>query len=108
MEKEQKRSAGAAHVKHAEERLLSLSCIMEVVLKRMRLSQTKLRKEMHISPKTLKKMKEKNVSADVYLRILIFILRHIGPLHQQKLGLSDSEMRWIQKLLKWYDKAGHE
>ena len=83
-------------------RLAELPAILKQILRRLRLSTSQMEIEMGISSATVSRMRSAPVSAEVYLRIFIFVLRHIDRRMERGLLPPDYEVGMIRRILCWY------
>ena len=91
------------NVEQARQRLVAFYDIISRCLRMYATSENRLRKKAHISPKTLSAMKSRTVSADVYLRIIIALLRIMDQRMREGKLPPDFERGIIRAILKWYD-----
>lgn len=84
-------------------RLVGLSKKTEEILKTLHTNASRMQKDTHISSATFSRMKRQEVSAHVYLRLVVYILRLIDRQMDRKQLPPDFERGLIKKILRWYD-----
>lgn len=91
--------------KKAIKRLIEFDGIVKSALKSLASNETGLREAAHVSTRTRMKMKSAMLGRpDVYLRIVIALLRFVDWRMKHHLLPPDFEVGLIRRILEWYDR----
>lgn len=89
-------------------RLIELGGKFVEILKSLHTTADRMQRETHISSATFSRMKRQEVSAHVYLRLVMYILRLIDRRMERGQLPPDFERGLIKKILRWYNGEGEQ
>lgn len=89
-------------------RLIELGEKFVEILKSLHTTADRMQRETHISSATFSRMKRREVSANVYLRLVMYILRLIDRRMERGQLPPDFERGLIKKILRWYNGEGEQ